>query len=60
MSTKPNSGFAVKGDAEYLADYIRRLREVPCSLTIDIIIYPDGSFDPAQADELKKLSALLD
>lgn len=50
----------LKRNAEYLAGYIRKLREVPCSLTIDIIIYPDGSFDAAQMNELIKLSELLD
>lgn len=50
----------VKRNAEYLAGYIRKLKNVPCSLTIDIIIYPDGTFDAAQMNELVKLSELLD
>lgn len=49
----------IKRDAAYLADYIRRLKKVPCALTIDIVIYPDGTFDAAQMNELSKLSDML-
>lgn len=50
----------LKRDAEYLNDYIRRLKKVPCALTIDIIIYPDGTFDAAQFNELCRLSEMLE
>ncbi|MGN1410470.1 MAG: hypothetical protein ACI4XJ_09880 [Eubacteriales bacterium] len=49
----------LKRDADYLADYIRRLKAVGCALTIDIIIYPDGTFDASQFNELCKLSDML-
>ena len=50
----------LKRNAEYLADYIRKLQKVPCPLTIDIHIRRDGSFDAEQLNELVKLSKLLD
>ncbi len=49
----------VKHDAAYLADYMRRLRNVGCALTIDVVIYPDGVFDPVQIETLRKVSAIL-
>ena len=49
----------VKYDAAYLADYMRRLKSVGCALTIDVAIYPDGSFDAMQVETLKKASELL-
>ena len=49
----------LKRDAGYLADYIRRLKAVGCSLTIDIYIDRDGSFDDEQAATLSKVSELL-
>lgn len=49
----------LKRDAGYLAGYIRRLKEAQCSLTIDIYVDPDGSFDDEQFDTLVKVSELL-
>jgi len=49
----------IKRDAAYLAEYIRKLQQVPCALTIDIWVGPDGSFDEKQVDTLRKTSELL-
>ncbi len=49
----------LKRSPEYLADYIKKLSAVPCPLTIDIVMYPDGSFDEEQILGLAKVSELL-
>lgn len=49
----------LKRDGEYMYNYIKKLHEVGCALTIDIMVYPDGTFDPAQAEMLAKLSERL-
>ena len=49
----------IKRDAAFIADYIRKLKEVPCALTIDICIGPDGSYDPVQVETLKKVTEML-
>ncbi len=35
-------------------------RKVGCALTIDVMLYPDGTFDAAQMNELVKLSDMLE
>ncbi|MBO5110295.1 MAG: hypothetical protein J6D21_06215 [Clostridia bacterium] len=37
---------------EQMADYVRRVREAGGIPTFDVLILPDGSFDPAQQDAL--------
>lgn len=49
----------VKRDAAYLADYIRRLQQVPTPLTVDILIRPDGTFDDDQIRTLRETAELL-
>ncbi len=46
-------------DAGYLYGYIKKLKAVGCALTIDCKIYPDGTFDASQFNELCKLSDML-
>ncbi len=46
-------------DAGYLCGYIKKLNAVECALTIDCKIYPDGTFDASQFNELCKLSDML-
>ena len=45
--------FGVKRDKEYLADYIRRVHQAGGVVTVDIGVYRDGKFDPAQVEVLK-------
>ena len=49
----------LKRDAEYLCGYIKKLKKAGCALTVDIIIYPDGTFDASQFNELCKVSEML-
>lgn len=49
----------IKRDAEYLTDFIRKLKQVSCALTIDIIVYKDGTFDPEQMKVLRQVSEAL-
>ncbi len=46
-------------DAAYLYSYIKALDSAGCALTIDCKIYPDGTFDASQFNELCKLSEML-
>ena len=45
--------FGVKRDKEYMADYIRRVNQAGGVVTVDIGVYRDGKFDPAQVEVLK-------
>ena len=42
-----------KRTKEYMLDYVRRVRDAGGVVTIDVILYRDGSFDPAQVEILK-------
>ena len=44
-----------KRDHAYLADYLAKLTAVGCPLTIDVYVYPDGSFEPSQLEILRGL-----
>ncbi len=49
----------LRHDSEQLCGYIKRLHRAMCSLTIDCKIYPDGTFEAVQFNELCKLSDML-
>ncbi len=49
----------LRHDAEQLCSYIKRLHRAWCTLTIDCKIYPDGTFEAGQFNELCKLSDML-
>lgn len=40
-------------DKEYMLDYIKKVNSAGGVVTVDIALYRDGSFDPAQAELLK-------
>jgi len=42
-----------KRSREYMLDFVRRVNDAGGVVTIDVAIYRDGSFDPAQVDLLK-------
>ena len=42
-----------KRDKDYMLDYIRRVNAVGAPVTVDIIVYRDGSFDPEQQQLLE-------
>ena len=42
-----------KRSREYMLDYVRRVNDVGGVVTIDVVIYRDGSFDPAQVEVLR-------
>jgi len=44
-----------KRTKEYMLDYVRRVRDAGGVVTIDVILYRDGSFDPAQVEILKHI-----
>lgn len=44
-----------KRDAAYMCDYVRKVNAAGGVVTIDIVIYADGSFDPKQIELLKQL-----
>ena len=44
-----------KRDAAYMCDYVKRVNAAGGVVTIDIVIYADGSFDPEQIELLKQL-----
>jgi hypothetical protein len=46
---KPGS----KRSREYMLDYVRRVNDAGGVVTIDVALYRDGSFDPAQVEVLK-------
>jgi hypothetical protein len=42
-----------KRSREYMLDYVRRVNDAGGVVTIDVALYRDGSFDPAQVEVLK-------
>jgi hypothetical protein len=42
-----------KRTKEHMLDYVKRVNDVGGAVTIDVAIYRDGSFDPAQVEVLK-------
>lgn len=42
----------VKRDKDYMLDYIRRVNAIGAPVTVDIVVYRDGSFDPEQEELL--------
>lgn len=42
-----------KRDKEYMLDYVKKVNDAGGVVTIDIIIYPDGTYDPEQIEVLK-------
>lgn len=43
----------IKRDKDYMLDYIRRVNSAGAPVTVDIIVYRDGSFDPEQQQLLE-------
>ena len=42
-----------KRDKEYMLDYVRKANEIGAPVTIDVVLYRDGSLDPAQQEVLQ-------
>lgn len=49
----------VKHDKEYMLDYIKRVNAVGAPVTVDIVVYRDGSFDPEQEELLTYVGSHL-
>jgi len=49
----------LKYSGEFLGEYIKLVNQRGGVVTIDIKVYPDGSFDKAQMDELKKIQSFV-
>ena len=45
-----------KRDGTYMCDYVNKVNAVGGTVTIDIVIYRDGSFDPQQIEILRQIS----